>query len=134
MGYKLNEVGPYLIDVRLGAVSSVALSANQRVWDRLPEEVQKALLASAVVYRDALARETVERSMQATQAFEKQGGTIVSLSEEQRKRWAASIPGLASAWVDGMESRNLPGRQLLRDYMEIMRANDQPILRHWDRE
>lgn len=134
MGYKLNEVGPYLIDVRLGAVSSVALSANQRTWERLPEEVQQALLESAVVYRDELARETVKRSLQAMEAFEEQGGTVISLSEEQRQKWADSIPALASAWVEGMESRDLPGQQLLRDYMEIMRANDQPIMRRWDRE
>ena len=134
MGYKLNEVGPYLIDVGLGAVSSVALSANQRFWKKLPEEVQQALLESSVVYRDELARETVKRSLQAMEAFEEQGGTVISLSEEQRQQWADSIPALASAWVEGMESRDLPGQQLLRDYMEIMRANDQPIMRHWDRE
>jgi hypothetical protein len=67
-------------------------------------------------------------------AFEEEGGTIISLTAEQRKQWAASIPDLARSWVEGMEARDLPGRQLLRDYMEIMRANDQPIMRHWDRE
>lgn len=134
MGYSLNEVGPYLIDVRLGAVSSVALSANQRTWERLPAEVRSALLVAAIAYRDELARETVRRSARAMKAFEEEGGTIISLTPEQRQRWAASIPDLAGSWVEGMEARGLPGRQLLRDYMEIMRADDQPIMRHWDRE
>lgn len=134
MSYRLNEVGPYLIDVRLGAVSSVALSANRRSWDALPEEVRNALLAAAVVYRDELALETVRRSTRALQSFQDQGGTVVPLTLEQRRRWAASVPDLAGDWVKTLESRGLPGRQLLRDYMDIMRANDQPILRHWDRE
>lgn len=134
MSYRLNEVGPYLIDVRLGSVSSVALSANRRTWKRLPQEVRTTLLAAAVVYRDELARETVRRSALAIKTFEKQGGTIISLSAEQRQQWAASIPDLAGAWVDNLESRGLPGQELLKDYMDIMRANDQPILRHWDRE
>jgi len=134
MGYRLNEVGPYMVDVRLAAVSSVALSANQRTWDRLPQEVRDALLAAAVVYRDELALETVRRSSRAMKAFEEEGGTIISLTPEQRQRWASSIPDLAGNWVEGMEARQLPGRQLLRDYMEIMRANDQPVMRHWDRE
>jgi TRAP-type C4-dicarboxylate transport system substrate-binding protein len=134
MGYRLNEVGPYMIDVRLGSVSSVALSANRRTWDRLPEEVRSALRAASVSYREELARETVRRSVRAMQAFEAQGGKIISLSTEQRRQWAESIPDLAGAWVEAMESKGLPGRRLLRDYMDIMRANDQPIMRHWDRE
>ena len=134
MSYRLNEVAPYLIDVHFGAVSSVALSANQRTWERLPEEVQTALLAAAVVYRDALARETVKRSARAMQSYRDQGGTIVSLTPEQRQEWAAGIADLAGAWAADLESRGLPGRQLLRDYMDTMRANDQPIMRHWDRE
>ena len=107
---------------------------NERTWERLPEEVRNALLAAAVVYRDALARETVRRSALAMQAFKEQGGAIVSLSAEQRQQWADSIPDLAGAWVAGMENRGLPGHQLLQDYMDIMRANDQAIMRHWDRE
>jgi len=41
---------------------------------------------------------------------------------------------MALEWADDLEERGLPGRQILRDYMDIMRANDQPIVRHWDRE
>ncbi len=134
VSYRLYEVAPHFIDVRLGAVSSVALSANRRSWERLPEEVRSALLAAADVYRDELARETVRRSVRAMETFQENGVTIVTLTPKQRQEWAASIPDLAGAWADDLESRGLPGRQLLRDYMDIMRANDQPIMRHWDRE
>lgn len=133
ISYRLYEVAPYLIDARLGAVSSVALTANQHTWERLPEEVRNALLAGAQVYRDELARETVLRSAKAMQSFQAHGGTIVSLSPEQRREWASSIADLAGAWADDLQSRGLPGRQILRDYMDTMRANDQPIMRHWDR-
>jgi len=135
VSFKLYEVGPYLVDARLGAVSSVALSANERTWERLPGEVRRALLAAAEAYRDELALETVRRSARAMEFFATQGGgTIVSLSAEQRREWAASVPDLAGAWVADIERRGLPGRELLRDYMDAMRANDQPIMRHWDRE
>jgi C4-dicarboxylate-binding protein DctP len=133
VSFKLYEVGPYLVDARLGAVSSVALTANQRTWQRLPEEVQHALFAAAEVYRDDLAQETVRRSALAMETFAAQGGTIVSLSEQQRRAWAATVPDLANAWVADIESRGLPGRELLNDYMDAMRANDQPIMRQWDR-
>ena len=135
VSFRLHEVGPYLVDVRLGAVSSVALSANARSWERLPGEVQRALEAAAAVYRDALARETVRRSARAMAFFRTEGGgTIVALSEAQRRAWAASVPDLAAGWVADIERRGLPGRALLEAYMDTMRAHGQPILRHWDRE
>ncbi len=134
VSFKLYEVGPYLVDVRLGAVSSVAISANERTWERLPDEVRRALLAAATVYRDELALETVRRSAMAMESFEAQGGSIVSLSDEQRREWAASVPDLAGAWVADIERRGLPGRELLQAYMNTMRANGQPIMRHWDLE
>ncbi len=134
VSYKLYEVGPYLVDARLGAVSSVAISANERSWGRLPADVREALLAAAQVYRDALARETVRRSALAMASFQALGGTIVSLSDEQRREWAASVPDLAGAWVADIERRGLPGRELLDAYMQAMRSNGQPIMREWDRE
>ena len=134
VSFRLYEVGPYLVDARLGAVSSVAISANERTWDRLPDEVRRALLAAAEVYRDELARETVVRSTAAMASFEAQGGSIITLTEEQRREWAASVPDLAGAWVTDIEGRGLPGRELLRAYMQTMRANDQPIMRNWDLE
>ncbi len=134
ISYKLHEVGPYLVDARLGAVNSVALSANERTWDRLPEEVRQALLAAAQAYRDALAEETVRRSERAMASFHALGGTIIALSDQQRREWAASVPDLAGAWVADIERRGLPGGELLSAYMDAMRDNGQPIMRHWDRE
>jgi len=134
VSYKLYEVGPYLVDARLGAVNSVALSANERTWERLPGEVRRALFAAAVVYRDALALETVRRSERAMASFQALGGTIIPLTGDQRRAWAASVPDLAGAWVADIERRGLPGRELLSAYMETMRDNGQPIMRHWDRE
>ena len=134
VSFKLYEVGPYLVDARLGAVSSVALSANERTWDRLPDEVRQALLAAAAVYRDALALETVRRSEQAMASFQSLGGSIVPLSDEQRREWAATVPDLAGAWVADIERRGLPGSELLSAYMDTMRDNAQPIMRHWDEE
>lgn len=134
VSFKLYEVGSYLVDARLGAVSSVALTANQRTWERLPAEVQGALLRAAEVYRDELAQETIRRGARAMDVFEAEGGTVISLSEEQRRAWAASVPDLANEWVDDIENRGLPGRELLNDYMETMRENGQPVMRGWDRE
>jgi TRAP-type C4-dicarboxylate transport system substrate-binding protein len=134
IAYRLYEVAPYLIDVRLGAVSSKVINVNERTWARLPDEVKTVLRETAADYRDELAREADRRSAKSKIEFVERGGTIVSLSEEQRQAWADGLPNIATEWADEMETRGFPGHAILHDYMEIMRANEQPILRHWDRE
>ncbi len=134
IAYRLYEVAPYLVDVRLGAVSSKVINVNERTWARLPEEVKTILKETAADYRDELAREADRRSARSRIEFVEHGGTIIPLNLQQRRAWADGLPNIAQEWADEMEERGLPGYAILRDYMDIMRENDQPIVRHWDRE
>ena len=134
IAYRLYEVAPYLIDVRLGAVTSKVVNVNERTWARLPDEVRSVLQETAADYRDELAREADRRSAISTIEFEKRGGEIITLDDEERRKWAFGMPNIAKEWADAMEDRGLPGHAILGDYMDIMRENDQPIVRHWDRE
>ena len=134
VAYKLYEVAPYMIDVRLGAVTSKVVTMNRRSWEGLPDEVRRVLAETAIDYRDELALETDRRAESSRHEFVEQGGTIQPLTDEQRRVWAESLPNMAQEWAEDLEERGLPGRQILRDYMDIMRANNQPIVRHWDRE
>ena len=134
VAYKLYEVAPYMIDIRLGAVTSKVITMNRRTWNQLPDEVRDVLVETAIDYRDELARETDRRAQSSREEFVAQGGTIQPLTSEQRQIWAASLPNMAKEWAEDLEERGLPGRQILRDYMDIMRAHNQPIVRHWDRE
>ena len=134
IAYRLYEVAPYMIDVRLGAVSSKVINVNARTWARLPDEVKTVLQETAEDYRDELAREADRRSARSRVEFVSQGGTIVPLSPEERQAWANGLPNIAKEWADDLEADGLPGNAILSDYMDIMRANDQPIMRHWDRE
>ena len=134
IAYRLYEVAPYMVDVRLGAVATKAIVVNERTWARLPEEVRTVLRETAADYRDELARETDRRAARSRELYIEYGGTIVTLTDEQRRAWAMGLPNVAEDWADDMEERGLPGYDILRDYMDIMRANDQPIMRHWDRE
>ncbi|MEE2683828.1 MAG: C4-dicarboxylate TRAP transporter substrate-binding protein [Pseudomonadota bacterium] len=134
VAYKLYEVAPYMIDIGLGAVTSKIISMNKRSFDRVPEEVRLVLQEVATDYRDELAKETDRRAERSRHEFEEFGGTIVSLTDDQRIEWANSLPNMAKEWATDLEERGLPGNQILRDYMDIMRAEGQPIVRNWDQE
>ncbi len=132
--YKLYEVAPYMMDIRFGGAPSKAIAINSRTWARLPQEVRDVIQEVAHDYRDELARETTRVSSIARQEFVEHGGTILPVSEQQRQEWADNLPDLAKNWVRVMDEHGLPGQAILEDYMQIMRDNNQPIVRQWDQE
>ena len=36
--------------------------------------------------------------------------------------------------ADRLEKKGIPGKSILTEYMDLMRAANQPILRQWDKE
>ncbi len=133
VAYRLYEVAPYLLDIKFGGATSKAIVMNQRTWNRLPEEVKQVIQETAIDYRIELARETDRIAAQSRLDFVAKGGTIIDVTPEQRATWARNLPDLAETWVQAMERKGLPGRQILSDYMSIMRDNNQPIVRAWDK-
>jgi TRAP-type C4-dicarboxylate transport system substrate-binding protein len=115
-------------------VPTKSIVINERTWGRLPAEVKTVIQEVADDYRDELAAETNRRAELSTKEYLERGGKILTLTDEQRREWAMGLPNIAREWADDMEARGMPGHAILKDYMDIMRANDQPIVRHWDRE
>lgn len=130
--FKLCEAAPYFLKADMGAVTSFAVTVNKRTWDKLPEEVQQVMLDVTPLYRDELARQTSEGDARGIEACKEQGGTITVFDQPERERWAAALPNIAKEWAENADAQGLPGTDVLKAYMEVMRANDQPISRNWD--
>ena len=56
------------------------------------------------------------------------------MSPAARQEWANNMPNVAKSWAASLEKKGLPARAILNYYMDKMRANNQPILRQWDKE
>ncbi len=132
--FKFYEVAPYLLDARLGTANSKAITVNADSWKRLPAEVRQVLARTAIDYRDHMGRLAIERGAAAYKAYQKKGGKIFKLSTSERTAWAKRMPNIAKEWADGLEKKGIPGRAVLKTYMDTMRKNNQQILRNWDKE
>ena len=134
ISFKMQEVAPYMLQSDMGTVNSKALTVNKRTWEKLPEEVQRVLTETAIDYRDHVAKLAVSKGEESLRIFQESGGTITTMSAEERQQWAMNMPNIAKEWADGLEEKGLPGHEILKYYMDAMRANGQDISRHWDRE
>ena len=65
---------------------------------------------------------------------ETRDGEWLLLSAKDREAWAKGMPNVAMEWAESLEKKGIPGKKILSTYMDRMRASNQPIMRHWDRE
>ena len=92
------------------------------------------IATAAIGYRDTMAKAAIEHGAGAVEEFKKAGGKVYDLPEAERKKWAMTMPNVAKEWADGLEKDGIPGKAILADYMDRMRAAKQPIMRDWDKE
>jgi TRAP-type C4-dicarboxylate transport system substrate-binding protein len=132
--FKMYEVVPYMLKANLGTVNSKAITMNADTWKKLPDEVKKVIKTAAIAYRDDVAQTAIDKAKTSYEAFIKGGGTIIQMSEAERNKWAQTMPNVAASWATDLDAKGIPGTEILQTYMEFMRWNNQPIVRHWDKE
>lgn len=129
--FKIAEVAPYMAQVNFGAVNTKTVTVNDRFWKKLPDEVKVVLQDVAIEYRDHLADIAMERAQESREAYVADGGTIVAMTPEARKAWADSMPDIAKEWADRLNKSGQPGSEMLRAYIDKLRAQGALPLRDW---
>ncbi len=134
VGRKMYEVAPYMLKADLGTANSKVIAVNADTWKKLPGSVQAAIQEVAIGYRDHTSTMALDVAKASLAAYVEGGGKITELSQAERVKWAKSMPNVAKTWAASLDSKGLPGSEVLTSYMNTMRAANQPIIRQWDKE
>lgn len=132
--FKLCEPAPYVLDPGFGAIIAQALTVNTDSFESLPDEVRNAFRNNAKGWHESNADLVENGAAKGFARCKAEFGTEVAiLSQAEREEWAAALPPLGKEWAARVNAQGLPGDAILKRYMDAMRANNQPLLRHWDR-
>lgn len=129
--FKIAEVAPYMLKADLGAVNSKTITVNADYWNSLPDEVKETLQEVAVLYRDHVAGLAMERAEASREAYVAAGGTIVEISDEDRKAWADAMPNIAAEWAQTLNDKGEPGTEMLEAYLGKLDAAGHAGVRDW---
>jgi TRAP-type C4-dicarboxylate transport system substrate-binding protein len=130
---RLHEVAPYITLVGLGSQVTGALGINLDTWNRLPEEVRAILDELGPEYSHAVADDISKRYDASLARMQKEGAIVAELPLAEKKKWLAAMPDIATRWVEATERRGLPAGEVLRAFMNAVRAHGGQPLRDWDR-
>jgi len=124
--YRLDEAATNsTLGAQLGSFT-ITYSIAERVWDRLPPDLQRALtqaglettrhLCGAVAAYDARARDELTAG----------GLAFHELTPTELQRWREAVAPVREKWVADMERMGLPGRVALDDLLAAQRAVSGP--------
>jgi TRAP-type transport system periplasmic protein len=130
---KVNEVAPNICMVNFGAQFAGGLSINTDVYESFPPYMQKIFKDVGNDYAKKLAQAQADRAAGAMKAMEQAGAKVIYLSDAERKRWADKLPNISMEWAESMEKKGLPGRQVLKGYLDGLRARNTVLVRDWDK-
>ena len=132
--YRTYEAARYMTKVHFGVSATSVLTVNRDTWDSFPAHVKK-------IFRDVagewpVQQRKVDKAKLAKflSIMGKKGVKFSEFPAAERRRWAMTMPNIAKEWADSLERKGLPGRAVLKAFMDELRSAKVEIARHWDRE
>ncbi|MCA0873763.1 C4-dicarboxylate TRAP transporter substrate-binding protein [Seohaeicola saemankumensis] len=131
---KLHEVAPYITKVGFGAQYAGGLAANKDWFDGLDPQVQEALRAAATLDREAYHADLDASVVKFLGIMQQQGATVTEVDQAFRDQWAGGMDNVAKTWAEQLDSQGIAGTEVLKTYMDTMRAAGATPVRNWDQE
>ncbi len=129
--FRLYEPAPFVTRVGIGSQMTGALSANRRVWERLPADVQATLQTLGREYSAIHAEMLLGAQGQFESKMTEAGATISDLDPAERQRWVDVLPDLASRWATDVAQDRDAAVEVLSSYMDAIRAAGVTPARDW---
>lgn len=123
MSHHLEEVTKYATDgVQLGSAALFYFMSKEK-FESFSPEIQQIILEAGAKFSDAVAQRYDEFAKQNQQKYAEAGGTIYTLTEEDKKAWEEALKPAAELWIQKMESKgNANAREV---YEEMQRVKEQ---------
>lgn len=129
--FKLYEVAPYINRVSLGCQVTGAMAINKKVWDRLPQELQKVLSDLGDEYSKIHGGMLVGLADKFEGMMKEKGATVTQMSQTARVEWANSLPDLAGEWRKFNGNKGLPAKEVMELFLNKMKSAGAKPVRDW---
>jgi TRAP-type transport system periplasmic protein len=146
--YKLYEVCKYVTEIGPGIATFAPTSGivNPAWIKKLPPDLKKLVYGSAREAAILISASYEDHTPGARKTFKEHGVQIIQLAPEELKRWKAATRPVVDEWVNQMEAKGLPAKQMIKEMralnakykdltkaemLELQRTNPVPMDEIW---
>ena len=121
---RLNEVTKYHTLLGICPSATHFMANRAVVWDKLTPEQQQVMKSLEPVIQSMIAKGNVLSSMSARfqEASAEKGHEMITWSDEDMKAMREKFRPIWDRWAENMESKGLPGKQILQDAIDLIDA------------
>ena len=123
LGIRLHEVAPYIAPINFGAMYGGGFGVNKKFFESLPPEVQKIFVDGGKLYTKKYGGLATAKAKNAMEVMKKGGAELNPFPDEERAKWANKMPNIAIKWAASMEQKGLPGKQVVKAYLDGLRLS-----------
>lgn len=132
VGFRLHEPAPNYTKTDFGAIGVGSLNVNLDFFNGLPEEVQEILVELGREYEEQMGPQIDEDAEAAIQTMEEEGTAIRELPFDQKQAWADALPNIPAERAAEADEMGLPGTDLMRTYLQLMKDAGFEFPRDWE--
>lgn len=115
------EVAPYLVD-GFSSLPCDLVVMNQNAFDKLPAEVQEIIVSVGKTYTETEPAFVMNAYAEAQKKALENGGSIYTLSQEEKAEWIAVIPDALGDFAKELEDLGMPGTEMIDFYYSGLEA------------
>lgn len=121
-GYRLEEQLMWSTDnLNLGLFPTTNV-INQDVWDKLPEDIQKALVQAGEETIVLQWPQDDKRQAEFGAALEKRGGGLYQVPDEEKKAWVEALAPVRKDWEANLSKLGKPAEMVAAKWEELTTA------------
>lgn len=128
---RVYEVAKHLTRVDIGAMYFGSVAVNKKFFDKLPKEVQDAMLQAGKATSKAHGQHVTKTANAALETMKAAGLQITELPQAEKTKWVNSLPNIVAPWL---QTTGDAGKQVLKAYFDELRARGGKPLRDWDQQ
>lgn len=128
---RVYEVAKHLTRIDIGAMYFGSVAVNKKFFDKLPKEVQDAMLQAGKATSKAHGQHVTKTANAALETMKAAGLQITELPQAEKTKWVNSLPNIVAPWL---QTTGDAGKQVLKAYFDELRARGVKPLRDWEQQ
>ncbi|WP_077213094.1 TRAP transporter substrate-binding protein DctP [Bacillus dakarensis] len=116
----IDEITNYVVMPHI-ATAIQGIMINQKVWDGLPEDVQKAMIQASDEIIETAGAVYAEETIKFDEDFVANGGTIAELTQEEMAQWNKVSEEFVEKWLTDHADEGYPYQEILAEYKELLK-------------
>ena len=126
---RVYEVAKHLTRIDIGAMYFGSVAVNKKFFDKLPKEVQDAMIQAGKATSKAHGQHVTKTAAAALDTMKAAGLQITDLPAAEKAKWVNGLPNLVAPWL---QTTGDAGKQVLKAYFDELRARGVKPLRDWE--